>query len=722
MEPALRRIAEEEGGLASQAAPSEEPLFGDETPATPQPTQTRSIISRIRTPNGLGTGPLLVSADRQALLVIIELTTDYLSRRNWPTIAKVEEAVRALRDDAERPAGLELAVTGSAVVGRDRTLAQLQTAQTTQRLTIVLVIALLLLLYRAPLPALIPLATVFIAVEIAIKFLSILARANWITVFDDIQVYITILAYGAGVDYCLFLTARYKERLDQHATPADAAGEAVIGVGPALAASAATVICGIAMMAFAQFGKFREAGIAIPIALALVLAATLTFSPAVLRLAGRWTFWPGQRRRAHAVQEDDQPPTSRRLLQREWDWVAHHLTRRPGLIWLAVVALMAPFAIAGGLLSNRLSYDLVGNLPESAPSVAGTRVLEEHFPPGMLGPVTVLLVNPQVDFNSENGRELVRRVMERLREEKEALALADIRSLSTPLGITHAADNPFANVNLPADVREKALEQGTREHYTTALGERVRTGTRFDLVLESNPFSPTSIAALDRIELVMKTALPENVHDRTELYTYGTTASVRDLAHVVQQDRMRIEVLVVAAVFVILVILLRGLGTTLYLLASVLFSYYTTLGVAFLVFWLLDPAGFTGIDWKVAIFLFTILVAVGEDYNIFLLTRVHEEEREHGPVGGVTEALIRTGPIISSCGIIMAGTFSSLLAGSLSELRQLGFALVFGVLLDTFVVRPVLVPAFLIMLRSRRLPLTQRIGRTRARDNILTRS
>jgi RND superfamily putative drug exporter len=156
-------------------------------------------------------------------------------------------------------------------------------------------------------------------------------------------------------------------------------------------------------------------------------------------------------------------------------------------------------------------------------------------------------------------------------------------------------------------------------------------------------------------------------------------------------------------VFAILVVLLRQFILPVYLLLSVLFSYYTTLGVSFAVFWALDPHEFTGIDWKVAIFLFTILIAVGEDYNIIMITRIGEEERAHGPLRGITEALDRTGPIISSCGIIMAGTFASLLAGSLTEMKQLGFALSFGVLLDTFVVRPVLVPAFLILWRSGRL-------------------
>src|SRR5205814_5261221 len=127
-----------------------------------------------------------------------------------------------------------------------------------------------------------------------------------------------------------------------------------------------------------------------------------------------------------------------------------------------------------------------------------------------------------------------------------------------------------------------------------------------------------------------------DLREGSSLYFAGTTASVRDLAAVMQRDRTRIALLVLASVFVILVPLLHRFGVPLYLLLSVLFSYYATLGASFAVFWLLDPQGFAGIDWKVAIFLFTILIAVGEDYNIFLMSRVAEEERRHGPVRGVT--------------------------------------------------------------------------------------
>ena len=703
LEPGLRQIAADEGGLAGELTPSEGPLFGDEKPPPPKPK--RSIIARIHTPNAPGIGALLVSPDRKALLVEVELTTELLESHNWPTLKRIEDLIGDLRQQGKVPAGLDLAMTGSAVLGRDHTRAQLQSAHATELLTVVLVVGLLVFIYRAPLLALIPLATVVLSVKIAINLLSILAGAGTLTLFAGVDIYITILAYGAGVDYCLFLMARYKEELDRGAAPQEAIVRAVSGVGAALFASAATVMCGIGMMIFARFGKFREAGIAIPLALFLVLCATLTFSAALLRLAGRWAFWPQRR------QEGSVGPAAPGRLERAWEKVGERLLRRPATIWLATVAVMAPFAILAVICYNRLSYDMIGSLPGDAPSVVGTRVLEKHFPAGIMGPTTVLLVSPGVDFGSPQGHDLVRRVTDRLRAEKQELGLADIRTLTAPLGITEAAHHSFAGIKLSREVRREAAEQAARAHYITDLGEDSRIGTRLDFILTEGPFTRRSVATLERIEEAVRTALPDDTRQRSKLYVVGVTASVRDLASVMSQDRQRIEVLVLGSVLVILVLLLRRLVVSVYLLLSVLFSYYTTLGVSFAFFWLLDPSGFTGIDWKVAIFLFTILIAVGEDYNIFLMARFDEEERLHGPVRGIPEALARTGPIISSCGIIMAGTFASLLAGSLTEMKQLGFALAFGVLLDTFVVRPILVPAFIILLHSGRLRLPGRLGR-----------
>jgi RND superfamily putative drug exporter len=653
------------------------------------------------------------------MLVVVDLVPEYSSHQNWHVIDQIQDLIRGVRDEGKVPPRMEILLTGSAVLGRDYSQAEVRSVRATGVLTVILVAVLLIVIYRAPLLALIPLATVFFAVQVSIGVLGLLAARfpSVISVFDGLQIYITILAYGAGVDYCLFLTARYKEELDRGALPTEAVGRAVGDVGGALAASAATVVCGIAMMMFAQFGKFRDAGFAIPLSILLVLVATLTLSPSLLCLAGRWAFWP-----RHQPQPQAQDTPRGGWLVRFWVRMGELLLRRPASIWTVTAAIMAPFAIASGFLYNHLSYDMIADLPADATSTAGTRVLQEEFPAGIVGPVTVLIIDPKVDFGGEKGRELVAKLTDELTSNKQDLGLADVRSLTTPLGITAQASHDFSGIDVPKEEREQAALQAAREHYLTDMGGRAKVGTRLELVLEHSPFSRASVNSLGRLEQAVRDALPEAVRNGGEVYLVGTTPSVRDLAATMQADRRRIELLVLASVFVILVILLRGLVVPIYLLLSVLFSYYTTLGLTFAVFYLLDPAGFAGIDWKVAIFLFTILIAVGEDYNIFLMTRVREEQERHGPLRGIVEALDRTGPIISSCGIIMAGTFASLLAGSLIEMKQLGFALAFGVILDTFIVRPILVPAFLILLQTGRLSFGRRGQKKPEPESAISRS
>jgi RND superfamily putative drug exporter len=709
IEPDIRRIADEEGGFADEPPPSDEPLFADGGPAVPSPSTPpgpRPVMARLRTPSVPGSGAFLISPDEQALLVVIELSTEFLTNRNWPVIAKVEQLVRDIKQQEKVPPGIDIAVTGSAVIGRDHSQAQRQSGHTTTVLTIILVIALLIVIYRAPFLALIPLATVYLAIRVGLNLLGILAAHGYMTIFSGLEIYITILAYGAGVDYCLFLTARYREELERSQDPGEAVAAAVGGVGAAIAASAAAVMCGIGMMSFAAFGKFHEAGLAIPFCLLFVFAATLTFSPSLLRLAGRWAFWP---RRLGQIDSRSQTGATRwwhslaGMLQKLWETIGHKLIAHPGRIWLYAFSAMLPFAVAAGVLNNHLSYDLIAELPPDAPSQTGTRLLQEHFPAGILGTITVLLVDRQADFAAPSGRAMVEKLTDQLRDQKQDLGLADVRSLIAPLGISEASKHAFVGSKVPADVRQEAIDRFAKDHYTTSIGERARIGTRLDLILQDGPFSQQSLNYLNRIEQTLREDLSEDASGG-QLYFVGTTASVRDLQTVTQGDRQRIEILVLSSVFLVLVVLLRRLIVPVYLLLSVLFSYFVTLGAAFAVFWLLDPANFTGLDWQVALFLFTILIAVGADYNIFLVTRIDEEERQFGPVTGVTEALTRTGPIISSCGIIMAGTFAALLAGSLIEMKQLGFALPFGVLLDTFVVRPILVPAFFILLRTGRIP------------------
>ena len=685
----------------------------------------------VRTLSDKSVGRLLNSEDGHASLVLMELPTEFLDSRNGPLIERVEKLIERngeLQSDGLVPRGLDLALSGSATVGRDMIRAAHESSRDTELWTVLLVLFLLILIYQAPLMAIIPLMTVAIATEISLALLACLAQAGFINLFAGIEVYVKVLSYGAGVDYCLFLIARYKEELDEGATLDQAVERSLAKVGHALVASAGTVICGIFMMYFAEFGKFSQAGIAITIALVIVLLAALTFSSSLLRLTRRWAFWPRVSGTSLSKTAGWVSATSlwSRLLERNWGqlaWtkVSGLVRRRPATVLLTSVALMFPFAWIGVQFHGHLSYGLLSELPRETTSVIGAEAVAQHYPHGVAGPITVLIRSKTDSFLNEEeageltdqARGIVELLTEQLREQQVKLQLADVRTLLHPFGggLSNIAHDDAAKQEgepkiqlvggskLLSGLASKLEKQRTTQHYVSSAGDLHGRVLRVDLVLKDDPFARNSIAQFESIQRSIETSIPKGL----DVFTLGPTASIRDLKAVTDRDQIRIDILVLGSVFLILMVLLRRLTISLYLIISVFFSYLVTLGTTFAVFWAMDPDGFTGLDWKVPMFLFTILIAVGEDYNIFLMTRIDEEQRLHGKTDGVISALQKTGSIISSCGIIMAGTFCSLMAGSLVGLHQLGFALAFGVLLDTFVVRPILVPAFLVLLYDGRL-------------------
>ncbi len=672
---------------------------------------TEDDQSAVRTYRDKTIGRFLSSEDGRATLVVMDLDREFLDSDNAPIVRRVEDLV--FHDPEFRkswPPGLEMYVSGTAVVGRDMLKAAKDSAKKTELYTVVLVIGLLILIYRAPLLALVPLITVAIAVNLTINLLCIFAQHGWVVLFSGFESYVTVLLYGAGVDYCLFLIARYKEESDQGIPVRQALIDAQGYVGAAIAASAGTVICGIGMMIFAEFGKFHEAGIAITFGLVIVLVACLTFTPALLSLFGRGVFWPKMTVESTvAKQFVESDAVDGGWLQNLWDHVGALIIRRPLGIWVASIVLMLPFAIVGGIYYTDLSYGLLSDLPKASTSVVGTRVVCEHFPAGTTGPITVLLKSKVLDFSQEQGDDagipVVQQLTASLNELREPLQLADIRSVSHPLG----GDEDLDSASNAA--RRRVMAARAIEHYVSRDDNERGEVTKLELTSEVDPFARNSMEHLGRLEQEIRHRLPADQQALTEVFVLGPTASIRDLKHVTDRDQIRIDLLVVVGVFAILVVLLRQPAVCLYLIITVLFSYLATLGVTYLAFRFWDGADFAGLDWKVPMFLFTILIAVGEDYNIFLMTRIEEEQRRYGPVKGVIHALSRTGRIISSCGIIMAGTFLSLAAGSLKGMSQLGFALAFGVMLDTFVVRPVLVPAYLVLINSGRMgPLGRWLG------------
>ncbi len=323
--------------------------------------------------------------------------------------------------------------------------------------------------------------------------------------------------------------------------------------------------------------------------------------------------------------------------------------------------------------------------------------MQAHFPAGELGPVTVVAYQPNGEFEQEAGKQHISRLTKALYDAPDVMS---VRSIAEPLGDKPGKFNPFS----PAGRRKLAALRNprTKATFLSQVPELAGKVTQLQVVLGHDPFSVEAAAALDKLDNQLKAESqdPESPWHGAQFEFVGVTAGTRDLKAVTRSDQRLIERLVTLAVLGILFVVLRRPLVCLYLIASVLFSYYVTIGATQLVFEALDP-GFQGLDWKVPIFLFVILIAVGEDYNIFLMTRVVEEQRRWGAIEGLRRAVVSTGGIITSCGVIMAGTFVSMMTGSLRAMLELGFALTLGVLLDTLVVRPILVPAFLALLYRR---------------------
>ena len=737
---------------AAKGKSSEKP--SEPTTKEPVPPVTDSPVSAVWSYDTPVIGRRLVTPvspeHGQAAMIVLHLGSEFMAIENMKFLRSIYDTLDEIRSRPDFPKGLKLGVTGSAAVGADMLFAAEESIRNTEWTTIGLVVLILLLVYRAPGLVIVPLATIGVSVILSMDLVAMAAywADQWgidFKIFKTTRIFIVVILFGAGTDYCLFLIARYREELQRGLPAREAIGEALGRVGNALAASALTTVLGLGMLFFADFGKFSSSGPTIGLCLLVTLTASLTLTPAVLCAVGPIVFWPFK---PSAKKETTSPdtlsdhaiPQGRFFLspERFWDALSRLVTQRPGLVLIVAVLLMSPLIhpvrtgiakifgqdpaalridVSGStpqktpgqqeLTVERswtvpVSYDMLKELSPSSPSVQGTKLLRSYFSADQTDPIIIVAFQKGVDFADKKGRRKVALLTKELfefvytdRDGKKLRPVVGVRSLTEPLGDEPGGFNP-----LSAKGRQKIVSlhhPGTHGAFVSTASPLAGQLTRFDVITAYPPFSVDNLRLLDQIEeSLQKKTLDKTSDWHDAVFHYaGNTAGIRDLQTVTTGDNLRIQLLVVIAVLIVLLIILQRPWICLYLIVSVLFGYYVTIGATELLFrWYEGPA-FTGLDWKVPIFLFVILVAVGEDYNIYLTTRVLEEQRRFGPLEGLRIALLKTGGIITSCGVIMAGTFASMATGTLSMMQQLGFALALGVLLDTFVIRTILVPAFL---------------------------
>lgn len=683
---------------------------------------------------------------KRARLVIIQLSNEFMATDNIRVLDYLEAELETLRQSipAHLREKLHLGFSGSAAVGGDMLRAAKESIKNTELFTVVLVVLILGLVYRSPLLVAMPLVTIIASLVVATCVVALLTQVGrlpgfewWnFKVFTTTRIFIVVILFGAGTDYFLFLASRYKEELERGYDCAEAVARALAAVGDALAASALTTIVGLGTMFFADFGKFTNSGPAIGLCLVVTLAACITLAPALLRAFGGAVFWPFGMPR----QRDESDGSSNQALDAGaprfrwlWEKVAGLIVARPGLILVCSVVVLLPLAGHGLWSGDNVTYDFFRQLPRERPSRWGGEVMSQHFQVGESGPLTVVAYLPDGELDAKENHEQIGVLAEKLYVD----GVKAVRSITDPLGefppdkegLSSKREWPGLFKRSAWRKRVASSHPRVQELFVATYGPYAGEVTRFDLILEHDPFSVEAARVMNNVEEKLRTIsqISESEwHGATFAYT-GTTAGIRDLKLVTQSDNKRIQILVVLAVFGVLLAILRRPLVCLYMIATVLFSYYVTIGATEWFFAWAYGSDFQGLDWKVPLFLFVILVAIGQDYNVYLATRVFEEQERRGPLEGLRFAVIRTGGIITSCGVIMAGTFSSMTSGTwgraipewlplanrffateggaLPAIVQLGFALSLGVMLDTFIVRPVLVPSFLALVsRWQRTP------------------
>jgi RND superfamily putative drug exporter len=490
----------------------------------------------------------------------------------------------------------------------------------------------LIIVYRSPVLWILPLISAIFALSTAGGVIYLLAKNKIIDLNGQAQGILTILVLGAATDYALLLIARYREELHHHESRFDAMRAAYRGIFEPIIASGTTVAVSLLVLLLSELSSNRGLGPVGAIGIAAAMLTILTLLPALLVVFGRWIFWP------RIPRFDDVDAN----LSGIWAKVGTQVSKRPRQLWVSTAVLLLILAgFASTLQANGLSTsESFTTRPES---VIGQELLLKHFPGGEGQPTEIVV---KEDLIQESTKVLL---------SLDGVASVEPMRVSTPI---QGQPLPKIKVVDGLVVLNTILTQ-----------------------------APDSVEARESVPLI-RAAMHEI--DPTILVG-GFSAVSYDVDQSSRRDNRLIIPMVLLLIGIILTLLFRSLIAAALLLTTVVLSYAATLGVCQLVFH--NIFHFPGADTAFPLFAFVFLVALGIDYNIFLMTRVREESGKLGTRDGVIKGLTVTGGVITSAGIVLAATFGVLGILPLVFLAELGFAVGFGVLLDTIIVRSILVPA-----------------------------
>lgn len=553
-------------------------------------------------------------------------------------------------DTSIQTSGLHARVTGPVGIATDAVGLFKHADITLLATTTMLVLILLILLYRSPILAFVPLVSVGFAYGAISPLLGTLAKSGVITVDAQGISIMTVLLFGAGTDYCLFLIARYRERLYHTRDKYQAIREAVGGAAGAIAMSGLTVVLSLFTLLFARYGSDHRFAVPFSLAIFVMALAGVTLLPALLAVLGRASFFPFIPRtedmwaeRVNKWGKNTKKSRNRSTFGepgRLSVWIGRVVSTRPWTVVTISVALLV--ILAAFSTQIKTTYNLLDSFPKDMPSRQGYTLLADHFSAGTLAPV-------QVAVKSSGS----------------------VRSVKTDL-----QKLPF--VASVADPVTSTVTPGVRQYQVT---------------LNSDPYSNAAMADIPKIQSTVQHALAASgvAAPANHVWIAGETATQHDTQRLTARDTKVVIPIVIGIIALLLLLYLRSVVAMVYLVLTVLLSYFAALGTGWLV--LHRFMGASAIQGAIPLYAFVFLVALGEDYNIFMVSRIWQE-RTHRPLrDAISEGVSRTSSVITSAGLILAGTFAVLASLPIQVLVQFGIITAIGVLLDTFIVRPFVVPA-----------------------------
>ncbi|KRC52156.1 hypothetical protein ASE16_03665 [Leifsonia sp. Root227] len=519
------------------------------------------------------------------------------------------------------------------------------------------VFVILLLVYRSLVLPFLVLFTSIFALCAAILVVYLFALWGWIKLSGQSQGILSILVIGAATDYSLLLVARYRESLEHVESRWAAIGRAWRAAWEPIAASGATVILALLCLLFSDLNSNKSLGPIAAIGIVFSLLSALTLLPMLLAAFGRAAFWPFRPKFVGERPAEHKHADGVRIAGLEgigglWRRVGTLIARRPRATWIVALVLLA--ACAAGVTQLKANgvqqSDLVLTQSDAAD---GQKIVAKHFDAGSGSPVLVVAKE----------------------SEKDAV-------LSAVQGTDGIATASFYTGN----VRPAAVTGPDQPAQTGPAPDPIVKDGR--ILINATLSSEADSTAAEQTVRDLRETLPKT---DPSVLVGGVTAIAIDTNDTAQSDLAKIIPIVLAVILVILMLLLRSILAPLLLIASVVLSYAAALGVSALVF--NNVFHFPGADAAVPLFGFVFLVALGVDYNIFLMTRVREESLRIGTRPGILRGLGVTGSVITSAGVVLAATFAALGVIPILFLAQIAFIVAFGVLLDTVIVRSLLVPA-----------------------------